>query len=50
MTLTLVKGPLLEAFSSFCEQNWQSSITLVEQAHEMQRNRDKNDRDTSKGR
>ena len=34
------RGPLLDKFSAFCEQNWQTSIELVEQARILQRNRD----------
>lgn len=32
---------LLEKFRAFCEQNWRTSLDLVEQAQALQRNRDK---------
>lgn len=35
------EGQLLNKFSAFCEQNWRASLELVEQAHALQRNRDK---------
>lgn len=34
------EGTLLNNFSLFCEQNWRLSLDLVEQAHELQRQRD----------
>jgi len=36
------EGLLLNKFSEFCGQNWRTSLELVEQAHGLQRNREKN--------
>ncbi len=38
------EGPHLNKFRTFCELNWQISMELVEQAHTLQRNRDRNAR------
>ncbi len=39
-TKLVQEGPLLDKFRAFCEQNWQTSMELVEQARILQRNRD----------
>lgn len=38
------EGPLLNKFRTFCEQNWSTSLALVEQAHTLQRNREQKTR------
>ena len=42
------EGPFLNKFRTFCEQNWQTSTELVEQAHTLQRNRDQKTRNAFK--
>ena len=33
------EGPLFDKFNAFCEQNWRTSLGLVQQAQALQQNR-----------